>query len=457
MAQRINTKELIDKNPFGAYQIGVFLLCFLACVVDGYDVQVIGVAVPGIRESLHLEPAMIGVIFTAGQIGVLLGALCLGPVADRIGRKRMLIASALIFGAFSFLTAYATNITAFVVLRVLAGLGMGGIVPAAMAYGAEYAPHRLRATITTLVWLALPVGGMIAGFSAIWLIPAYGWQSLFVLAGIMPIVLALILAFIMPESLAYLSTRGGDQAAMRRIALRVAPRLELAADAEFYAREETLPGAPLKHLFTDGRGVGTILLWIMFFLSFFLMIFCVSWVPTFVREASGSTTASGSSLMAWNIGSMIATIAIGQGIDRLGYYRILPASFVAIAVAAWALGVTLTAPVALVILLVGVLGFFTGGSNSGLMALASNSYPVAIRSTGVGAAYSLGGRTGALVGPMLGGLLLQYHWTPTGVCLFMGTPMLLGAIVLLLLQRQPHFRHAPETSGGVTPATQARA
>lgn len=457
MAQRINTKELIDKNPFGAYQIGVFLLCFLACVVDGYDVQVIGVAVPGIRESLHLEPAMIGVIFTAGQIGVLLGALCLGPVADRIGRKRMLIASALIFGAFSFLTAYATNITAFVVLRVLAGLGMGGIVPAAMAYGAEYAPHRLRATITTLVWLALPVGGMIAGFSAIWLIPAYGWQSLFVLAGIMPIVLALILAFIMPESLAYLSTRGGDQAAMRRIALRVAPRLELAADAEFYAREETLPGAPLKHLFTDGRGVGTILLWIMFFLSFFLMIFCVSWVPTFVREASGSTTASGSSLMAWNIGSMIATIAIGQGIDRLGYYRILPASFVAIAVAAWALGVTLTAPVALVILLVGVLGFFTGGSNSGLMALASNSYPVAIRSTGVGAAYSLGGRTGALVGPMLGGLLLQYHWTPTGVCLFMGTPMLLGAIVLLLLQRQPHFRHAPETSGGVTPATQASA
>jgi AAHS family 4-hydroxybenzoate transporter-like MFS transporter len=442
MAQRINTKDLIDGNPFGAYQVWVFLLCFLACTVDGYDVQVIGVAVPGIRESLHLESATLGLILTAGQIGVMLGAFCLGPVADRVGRKRMLIATALTFGVFSFLTAFASSVGELVVLRVLAGFGMGGIVPAAMAYGAEYAPHRLRATITTLVWMALPVGGMIAGFSAIWLIPAYGWQSLFVVAGVMPLVLSLLLAAVMPESLAFLSTHGGDQDKMRRIALRIAPQLEAAPDAVFYATEEKLPGVPLKHLFTEGRGLGTILLWIMFFLSFFLMIFCVSWVPSFVRTASGSTTASGTSLMAWNIGSLIATAAIGQMIDRLGYYRILPAAFVLIAVAAWGLGATLTAPIAIVVVLVGVLGFVTGGSNSGLMALASNSYPVAIRSTGVGAAYSLGGRTGALVGPMLGGILLQAQWTPGSICMVMGTPMLLGTVVLLLLQRQAQFRHA---------------
>jgi MFS transporter, AAHS family, 4-hydroxybenzoate transporter len=454
MAQRIDTKKLIDDHPFGAYQVWIFLLCFLAATVDGYDVQVIGVALPGIRESLHIQPATIGVILTAGQIGVLLGAFCLGPVADRIGRKRMLIATALIFGVFSFLTAYATSVSELVALRVLAGFGMGGIVPAAMAYGAEYAPHRLRATITTLVWMALPVGGMIAGFSAIYLVPTYGWQSLFVVAGVMPVVLAVLLAVLMPESLAFLSTRGGDQAVMRSIALRIAPRLEAAPDAEFYAIEEKLPGVPLKHLFTDGRGVGTILLWAMFFLSFFLMIFCVSWIPTFVRTASGSTTASGSSLMAWNIGSLIATAAIGQLIDRLGYYRILPAAFVAIAVAAWGLGAALTAPVVTVVALVGVLGFFTGGANSGLMALVSNSYPVAIRSTGVGAAYSLGGRTGALIGPMLGGVLLQYQWTAGSICMVMGTPMLLGTLVLLLLQRQPHFRHGVQSPAVAVPAPQ---
>jgi MFS family permease len=161
-----------------------------------------------------------------------------------------------------------------------------------------------------------------------------------------------------------------------------------------------------------------------------------------VRNASGSTTAAGTSLMAWNIGSLIATAAIGQAIDRLGYYRILPAGFILIAVAAWVLGAQLAAPIAMVVVLVGVLGFFTGGSNSGLMALASNSYPVAIRSTGVGAAYSLGGRTGALMGPMLGGILLQYHFSPGVICAVMGSPMLLGALVLLFLQRQSHFSHA---------------
>lgn len=438
---RINTKELIDGHRFGAYQIGVFLLCFLAATIDGYDVQVIGVAISGIRDSLHLQPATMGVILTAGQIGVMLGALCLGPLADRIGRKRMMIATALIFGIFSLLTAFATTIGQLVVLRVLAGIGLGGIVPAALAYGSEYAPHRLRATITTLVWMALPVGGMIAGFSAVWLIPSFGWQSLFIVAGIMPLALTLLLALIMPESLAYLSTRGGDQARMRKIALRIEPTLASHSELEFFTPDEKMPGVPLKHLFTEGRAVGTILLWMIFFLSFFLMIFFVSWIPTFIRTVTGSTTALGTSLAMWNIGSLIATALIGQLIDRFGYYRVLPAAFILIAVATWSLGLFVAAPIAAVLFLIATVGFFTGGSNSGLMALASNSYPVAIRSTGVGAAYALGGRSGALAGPMLGAILLQYQWSPSEILYVMGTPMLLGTVILLLLRRQAHFRH----------------
>jgi AAHS family 4-hydroxybenzoate transporter-like MFS transporter len=441
MAVRIDTKELIDGNRFGAYQICVFLLCFLAATIDGYDVQVIGVAIPGIRDSLNLQPAMVGVVLTAGQIGVMLGALCLGPIADRIGRKRMMILTALIFGIFSLLTAFATSVGELVAMRVLAGLGLGGIVPAAMAYGAEYAPQRLRATITTLVWMALPVGGMIAGFSAVWLVPAFGWQSLFIVAGIMPLALALLLALVMPESLAYLSTRGGDQARMRKIALRIAPSLSSHADLAFYAAEDKMPGVPLKHLFTEGRAVGTLLLWVIFFLSFFLMIFFVSWIPTFIRMVTGSTTALGTSLAMWNIGSLIATAMIGQAIDRFGYYRILPAAFVLIALATWSIGIFIAAPVGVLLFLIATVGFFTGGSNSGLMALASNSYPTAIRSTGVGAAYSLGGRSGALAGPMLGALLLQYQWSPSAILYVIGAPMLLGTVILLLLRRQAHFRH----------------
>jgi AAHS family 4-hydroxybenzoate transporter-like MFS transporter len=353
----------------------------------------------------------------------------------------MLIATAIIFGIFSFLSAYVTTFNQLILVRGLCGIGMGGIVPAAMAYGSEYAPHRLRATITTLVWMALPVGGMISGFAAVWLIPHYGWESMFIVGGVMPIVLAVLLAIAMPESLAFLSTQGRDQAAMRQIAVRIAPALAGNPDLHFYRPDDKLPGVPLKHLFTEGRAAGTILLWIVFFLSFFLIIWFVSWVPTFVRMTTNSTSAVGTSLAVWNIGSLVATALIGVAIDKFGYYRILPAAFTLITVAVCALGFFISADFMLVASIITICGFVAGGSNSGLMSLASNSYPVAIRSTGVGAAYALGGRSGALCGPLLGSILLQIGWAPTQICYVMGVPMLLGTVVLMLLRRQAHFRH----------------
>jgi AAHS family 4-hydroxybenzoate transporter-like MFS transporter len=434
---RVDAKALIDERPVGAYRLWILFLCFLSCTVDGYDVQVIGVALPGIREGLHLQPAQLGIILTAGQIGVMLGALLLGSVSDRIGRKTVLIGSACTFGVFSFATAWADTVTELTVLRVLAGLGLGGIVPAAMAFSAEYAPQRLKATVTTLMWMALPVGGSIVGFSAVWLVPNFGWQSLFVVAGILPLVLSVLLVGSMPESLAYLCSRGDNQAAMRRIAVRIDSSLR--PDTELYLSEKKLPGVPLAQLFKEGRAVGTILVWLIFFLSFFLMIFMVSWVPTFIRMTSGSTTAAGTSLGMWNIGSLIATALVGRLIDRYGYYRVLIPAFAVIAAVTWLLGALVTAPVIVVVLCIATVGFFVGGSNSGLMALASTSYPVAIRSTGVGAAYALGGRTGALIGPLLAAFLLQFGWGPSAICYVMGTPMILGVFVLLLLKRQSGF------------------
>lgn len=434
---RMDAKALIDDRPVGAYRLWILLLCFLSCTVDGYDVQVIGVALPGIREGLHLQPAALGVILTGGQIGVMLGAFLLGPVSDRIGRKRVLIGSAITFGIFSLATAWAATVSEIAMLRLLSGLGLGGIVPAAMAYSAEYAPQRLKATVTTLMWMALPVGGSIVGFSAVWLVPNFGWQSLFVVAGVLPLVLAFALVGSMPESLAYLCSRGDNQPAIHRIASRIDSSLR--ADTELFLSEQKLPGVPLAQLFKDGRAAGTILLWLIFFLSFFLMIFMVSWVPTFIRMTSGSTTAAGTSLGMWNIGSLIATALIGRLIDRFGYYRILIPAFAIIAGVTWVLGSLVSAPVTVVVLCIATVGFFVGGSNSGLMALASTSYPVAIRSTGVGAAYAIGGRTGALVGPLLAAFLLQFGWGPSAICYVMGTPMVLGVIVLLLLKRQKGF------------------
>jgi AAHS family 4-hydroxybenzoate transporter-like MFS transporter len=363
-----------------------------------------------------------------------------------------MIGSCLIFGVFSFLTAFASTVPVLVALRVLAGIGLGSIGPAALAFGSEYAPKRVKASIPTWIWAAVPVGGMIAGFSAVWLLPVWGWPSLFVVAGVVPIVVAVLLALFMPESLAFLGTRGGDQASMRKIAARIAPSLP--ADAELYTSEEKLPGVPLKHLFTEGRALGTVLLWILFFLDYGILIFFLSWVPTLIKMATGSTTALGTSLAFWNIGSIFCSFAIGWVVDRFGYYRVLPAAFVVMALSMWAVGLTLNAPLWLLLCAITVNGGIAGSSGAALMALAANSYPVAVRSTGVGAAYAFGGRTGAFIAPLLGGILLQMHWTPSAMCYLAGTPLLLGTIVLLLLQRQPHFRHARQEAVTAEPIPQ---
>jgi AAHS family 4-hydroxybenzoate transporter-like MFS transporter len=419
--------------------------------VDGYDLQIIGVAAAGIREALRLEPTMLGLVITAGQVGVILGALLLAPFADRIGRKWLMIGSCVLFGVFSFVTAFATNATQLVVLRVLAGLGLGSIGPAALALGTEYAPKRFKASIPTWLWGAVPVGGMIAGFSAVWLLPIGGWPSLFIAAGVLPILVATLLAFVLPESLTFLGTGGVEQGRMRKIALRIAPSLP--ADAEFYTSEQKLPGVPLKHLFTEGRALGTILLWILFFLDYGILIFFLSWVPTLIKMATGSTTALGMSLAFWNIGSICCSALMGWIIDKFGYYRVLPTAFILITLSMWAVGATLDAPLWLLLCAVTLNGGIAGSTGGALMALAANSYPVAARSTGVGAAYAFGGRTGAFVAPLLGGLLLQMHWSPSAMCYLAGTPVLLGTIVLLILQRQPHFRHGPQVTVVTEPAT----
>jgi MFS transporter, AAHS family, 4-hydroxybenzoate transporter len=454
-ATRIDTRTLIDNSPFGSYQIRIFLLCFVGLMIDGYDLQIIGVAAAGIKETLHLQPATLGVVITASQIGVLLGAVLLAPVADWIGRKGLMVAACLIFGVFSLLTAFATTVPELIVLRVLTGLGMGGVGPATLAYGTEFAPQRLKASIPSWIWASVPVGGMIAGFSAVWLLPRFGWPSLFIVAGLLPIALAVVLLFVMPESLAFLGARGADQVRMRRIAVRIAPALP--ADAELYTSEDKLPGVPLKHLFVDGRGVGTVLLWILFFLDYGILIFFLSWVPTLIKISTGSTTALGTSLAFWNIGSIFLSLTIGRVIDKLGYYRVLPLSFVLIAASMWAIGLTIDAPLWVLLCAITAMGGVAGSAGAGLMALAANSYPVAVRSTGVGAAYAFGGRIGALTAPLLGGILLQMQWTPSAVCYLVGTPMLLGTVALLLLQRQGPFRHARQKASLAEPMPQPSA
>lgn len=431
--QRLDTQKLIDDGRFSGYQAWIFALCFLLALLDGYDAQSLGAIGPAVIQSLHLSPAEFGTVFSIGGIGVLLGALIFGMLADRWGRKAMLVTSAAVFGAFSILMSFSTNGQELTIYRFLSSLGLGGAVPNALAFAAEYAPRRMRATVVTLLWAALPAGGMVGSFLAVYLIPNFGWSSVYLIGGVLPLAIVLLVFFSLPESLAFLVAMGRDRTQIARILSRIAPSAAVAPDTEFFSNETKLPGVPVKHLFTDGRAGGTILIWVLFIMSFCSMLTIVAWSSNMVRISGASVTQASAALGWYNLGSLVASVTVGALIDRFGPFRILTGYFLAMAVVIGALGFTLTAPFAIVCAMFVAVGFFTGGSNSGIMALGTLFYPVSVRGTGVGWAYAWG-RIGSIIGPMVGGILIQAKWEVSAVCLVIGAPAVVAAVTVLVLR-----------------------
>jgi len=432
-APRVDISELFNTRPFTSYQLGICFLCLCVSVLDGFDNQVMGFAAPSIAQALHLSPKALGSAFSAGQIGALIGALGLGTLADRLGRKRMLILCACIFGFFTLLITRVNTVEQLALCRLLGGIGLGGTIPNALAFGAEYAPRRLRASLTTLMWLGLPIGSASSGFAAAYMLTKYSWHAMFLLGGLLPLVIALLVALLLPESLAFLVKQGKDEAQIRRVVAKISPALAQNKNMELYSTEKRLPGVPVKHLFSEGRALTTFLIWMLFFLSFFMLIFLSSWTPTLLKQSGATLRQASIAFSFFHIGSMIATVGIGRIMDKSNPYRILTLTFVASGIMVAVFGVLAHLPFGIVTVLAIVTGFFVCGANSGIMALAAISYPVAIRGTGIGWAYAMG-RFGAMSGPMLGGLLLARHWSVGLICTTVGIAGFLTAGVVVVLK-----------------------
>ncbi len=224
MASRtISVRELFDDTRFTPYQVWVCFLCFCLILLDGFDLTLIGVALPKIAEFLHADPKSLGIAVGAGQIGPLVGAIVFGMLADRWGRKRMLLVSAFIFGVFTLLTAFITSVEQLAACRLLAGLGLGGAIPNALAFACEYAPTRIRASLTTMMWAGMPAGSLVGGLSAAYLLPHYNWQALFMVGGALPVLIGLLVALFLPESLEFLVRQGRDHDRIRNIVSKIAP------------------------------------------------------------------------------------------------------------------------------------------------------------------------------------------------------------------------------------------
>jgi AAHS family 4-hydroxybenzoate transporter-like MFS transporter len=414
--------------------------------LDGFDLTVIGVAVPKIAEALKVKPTEIGAALSIGQVGPMVGAAFLGMVADRYGRKSTMFFSALIFGFFTYMISHITSTTDLALYRFLAGIGMGGAIPNALAFGSEYAPAKSRTSMSLFMWAGMPFGSMVAAFAASWLLPAYGWQSVFIVGGIAPCVIAVLVLLLLPESLHHLVRTGTAKsiAKAREILAKIDKACPTSAEIKLTVVTATKEkGGSIRALFSGDRFLTTILLWILFFESFYLLWILFSWVPTLLKKSGASVQQYSIGFAFIHFGSFVAILCIGRLMDKFNKLNVVKLIFIGAFFAMLAFGHFASGyPFGVVILVSILAGLFVNGGNSSLMGLASAVYPAEIRATGIGWAYGIG-KIGSLFAPVVGGLYLDLNWSVFKICAVNGLAALVIAITVVLLQR-----HMKSTKSG---------
>ena len=266
-ASPIDVVEFIDQHPVGGFQIKLLLICAAVLFLDGFDTQAIGYVAPALAKEWGLSKAALGPVFSAGLFGLMIGALLFGPLADRIGRKKIIIFSTIAFGVGTLIAAFVNDVNTLIAVRLFTGLGLGGAMPNAVALTSEFSPHRRRATMVMAMFCGFVVGAATGGLLAAALIPAFGWRAVFVVGGVMPLLLVLCLAVWLPESVRFLALSGRASDGVAALLARIAPSVRHPTGTRFVVQEIKLPGIPVVHLLSGGRAWASLFLWVLFFMS----------------------------------------------------------------------------------------------------------------------------------------------------------------------------------------------
>lgn len=427
--------QILDCHRIGALRWRVFLMCGLITLLDGFDTQAIGYVAPRIAEDFGMELSAFGAVFSASLFGLMLGAMTLGPLGDRIGRKPVLLSSFAGVGVFSLLTGFAGTSEQLILLRFLTGVGLGGTVPNAIALTAEYAPRRHRAALVTLVFAGFPLGAGLGGLAVAPLIADFGWRAVFVIGGVLPLLLCLITLRLLPESLAFLVAKQPDSLDAAVIIERIDPAYRRQHGDLFRIDEVQQGRGRWKSLFSDGRGTGTMLLWLIFFSNLLILYFILNWLPGALAREAYSLDAAIRITAVFNIGGVLGGIGLGWLVDRFGARVVLTVAFSVGAALVAMIGPASASYSALLPIVFGA-GFCVVGCQFCINILAIDLYPMAIRSTGLGWAVGIG-RAGAIAGPMLGALLIARAWPVEWVFVAAGLPSLFCALCVASLHRTP--------------------
>src|SRR3984885_10892805 len=447
---KVNISEVVGNSSFGSFQLGLCILCGLCLIMDGFDVQAMGYVAPVILKEWHVPNAQFGPVFGAGLFGILVGSLLFSMLADKIGRRPVLITVTLCFSVLTLLTAHAANVNQMLVIRFFAGTVLGAIMPNAVALVGEYSPRKLRVTIMMIVGNGFTAGAAFGGFIAAWLIPRFGWRSVFYFGSAAPLVIAAIMIFALPESLQFLvlHRKHLEQAArwMKRIDLMVS-----GDTTQYFVEETKRRGVPWVHLFHEGRGVGTILLWIINFMNLLNLYFLASWLPTVANQ---SGYGMGTSVLVGTmeqLAGMIGGFTLGFLVQRFGFGKVLTTCF-AVACVNIALigqpGLSLGA----LFVVVFFAGYGVAGGQTAINALSATYYPTDLRATGIGAGLGVG-RIGAIIGPVVGGVLMSQHLPSQKLFLVAAVPAFVSAVVMVAMHRVLKAQTQPVSTTAPAPVT----
>ncbi|AUX89488.1 MFS transporter [Acinetobacter sp. ACNIH1] len=426
---KVNINTLIDEAKFTPFHWGVLIWCLLIIIFDGYDLVIYGVALPLLMQEWALSAVQAGMLASTALFGMMFGAMSFGTLSDKLGRKKTIMICVAIFSGFTFIGAFATSPVEFGILRFLAGLGIGGVMPNVVALMTEYAPKRIRSTLVALMFSGYAIGGMTSALLGAWLVPQFGWKIMFLLAGT-PLLFLPILWKYLPESLMYLTNKQ-QTAQAQSIIQKISPTQIIGSDTQFVLNEvQKGDEAPLKALFQQGRTFSTFMFWLAFFMCLLMVYALGSWLPKLMIQAGYSLGASMIFLFALNIGGMIGAIGGGYLADRFHIKKVLTMMFLCGAASLILLGYN--SPQFVLYSLIAMAGAATIGSQILLYTFVAQYYPSTVRSIGMGWASGIG-RIGAIVGPVLTGALLTMNLPHQMNFFAIAIPGLIAALAIFLV------------------------
>lgn len=454
---RIDVHKVADEATYNRFHGKVLAWCLLIIIIDGYDIAVAGAALPAIMDQMGVDASTAGFMASSALFGMMFGAIFLGALSDRIGRRLTVSICVFLFSVFTAAAGLTNDPVTFSITRFIAGLGIGGVMPNVVAQMTEYSPKKIRSLLTTIMFSGYAVGGIIAALLGKTLIGEYGWQAVFFAAGI-PVILIPFIMKTMPESLGYMITKG-DQDSLRKVVGQLQPELKLDADAQFLVPEDDRPqGAPIKRLFQDGRGFSTVMFWIAFFTGLFIVYALSSWLTKLMAMSGYSLGSALTFLIVVNVGAMIGAISGGWLSDRFHIKWVLVGMYgfgaVFMYMMTWK---TSTEVLYLIALMVGAC---STGAQIVAYAYCGQYYPMTIRSTGIGLASGVG-RLGAIMAPVLIGQIVALNLPLEQNFLVICAAGAIGAVALALID---HSRSAseighdapPVKAGGALPDTESQ-